>query len=77
MLEHRLGELNDERASIESILADGAIYDEDERARLHALLVRRGKLDTEIASIESAWLEKNVQLDAMRDSGTVASGGMQ
>ena len=77
VLEHRLGELNDERASIESILADDAIYDEDERARLHALLVRRGKLDTEIASIESAWLEKSEQLDAMRESGIVASGGMQ
>ena len=77
MLEHRLGALSDERASIESILAGGAIYDEDERSRLHALLVRRGKLDVEIVSVESAWIEKSEQLDAMRQSGTGASGGMQ
>ena len=76
-LEHRLERLNDERASIESILADGSIYGEDERARLHELLVRRGKLDAEIASIESAWLERSERLDALRESGAVASGRMQ
>ena len=76
-LERRLGALSDERASIESVLAAGAIYDQDERPRLHALLVRRGKLDAEIATIESTWLEKSEQLDAMRESGTGASRGMQ
>ena len=76
-LEGRLGALNDERASIESILAGGEIYDEDERARLHALLVRRGKLDAEIATVESAWIEKSEQLDAMRGSGTGALRGVQ
>ena len=76
-LERRLGVLSDERASIESMLADDAIYGEDERARLHALLVRRGKLDAEIAGIESTWLEKSERLDAMRASGIAASGGMQ
>ena len=76
-LERRLGALSDERASIESVLAGGAIYDQDERPRLHALLVRRGKLDAEITTIESTWLEKSEQLDAMRESGTGASRGMQ
>ena len=76
-LERRLGALSDERASIESVLAGGAIYDQDERLRLHALLVRRGKLDAEIATIESTWIEKSEQLDAMRESGTGASRGMQ
>ena len=76
-LEHRLDILNDERASIESTLADGAIYDEDERARLRELLVRRGRLDAEIANIESAWLERNERLDAFDNSGTVASDGVQ
>ena len=76
-LERRLGTLNDERASIESILADGAIYDEDERTRLHTLLVRRGELDTEIARIETAWIEKSEQLDAMDETGIGASSGMQ
>ena len=77
VLERRLDTLSGERTSIESILAGGAIYEEDQRTRLHALLVRRGKLDAEIERIESAWLEKSEQLDAMSESGTVASGGMQ
>ena len=77
VLEHRLGALSDERASIESILAGGAIYDEGERPRLHALLVRRGKLDAEITVIESTWIEKSEQLDVMHESGIDASRGMQ
>ena len=76
-LENRLEVLNDERASIESSLSDGAIYGEGERMRLNELLVRRGRLDAEIARIESAWLEASERLDALRDSEIVASGGMQ
>ena len=77
VLERRLHALSDERTTIESVLAGGAIYGEDERQRLNVLLVRRGKLDAEITSVESAWLEKSEQLDAMRESGTGASRGMQ
>ena len=76
-LERRLGALSDERASIESVLAGGAIYDEDERVRLHELLVRRGKLDAEITTIESTWLEKNEQMDSMRESVAGVSSRMQ
>ena len=75
-LEQRLGTLNDERASIESVLAGSAIYREDERARLHELLVRRGKLDAEITTVEAAWLERNEKLDSMRDAESVASTRM-
>ena len=77
VLERRLHALSDERTTIESVLAGGAIYGEDERQRLNVLLVRRGKLAAEITSVESAWLEKSEQLDAMRESGTGASRGMQ
>ena len=77
VLERRLHALSDERTTIESVLAGGGIYGEDERQRLNVLLVRRGKLDAEITSVESAWLEKSEQLDAMRESGTGASRGMQ
>ena len=76
-LERRLGALNEERTSIESVLAGGAIYREGERMRLHELLVRRGKLDEEISTIESTWLEMNEQLDALGDSMVSASGRVQ
>ena len=76
-LERRLGALNEERTSIESVLSGAGIYRENERARLRDLLVRRARLDEEIAVIESTWMEKNEQLDAMDDAGMSASGGMQ
>ena len=76
-LERRLGALNEERTSIESVLAGGAIYREGERTRLHELLVRRGKLDEEISTIESTWLEMSEQLDALGDSMFPASSGVQ
>ena len=76
-LEQRLGTLNRERASIESVLADAAIYRESDRARLNDLLVRRGKLEEEISTIEASWLEKNEQLDSMRCPQDSASGGVQ
>ena len=76
VLERRLAALSDERESIESLLAGGAIYDADERTRLQALLVRRSKLDAEITSIESAWLEKSEQLDAIRAFENGASNGV-
>ena len=76
-LERRLGALNEERISIESVLAGAAIYREGERTRLHELLVRRGKLDDEISTIESTWLEKNEQLDALGESMVSASSGVQ
>ena len=71
-LERRLAALEDERASIEAALADAAVYGDAERLRLHALLVRRGRLDAEIAEVESLWLERSGQLEAMR--GLTAHG---
>ena len=77
VLERRLNALSDERASIESVLAGRAIYGEAERTRLQELLMRRGRLADEIAGVESAWLEKSEELDALGRRPAGASGGMQ
>ena len=69
-LEQRLGALAEEQTSIESALADSAIYHEDERARLRELLARRAELDEEVATAESTWIEKQEQLEAMEDSAS-------
>ena len=73
-LEQRLGALDEERASIESALADAATYRESERVRLRDLLVRRGKLDEEIATAESTWIERHEQLEALDGSGDGSRG---
>ena len=77
LLERRSTTLEDERASIEATLADVTVYDDAQRPRLRALLVRRGRLDVEIAEVESLWLEKSGQLDAMRGLATCASQGAE
>ena len=69
--------LGEERASIEATLADVTVYDDAQRPRLRALLVRRGRLDVEIAEVESLWLEKSEQLDAMRGLAACASQGAE
>ena len=76
-LEQRLGALNEERTLIESVLSGAGIYRESERARLRDLLVRRARLNEEIAASESTWMEKSEQLDAMDGAGMSASGGVQ
>ena len=77
LLERRLAALGEERASIEATLADVTVYDDAQRPRLRALLVRRGRLDVEIAEVESLWLEKSEQLDAMRGLAACASQGAE
>ncbi len=76
-LERRLAALGEERASIEATLADAAVYDDAERPRLHALIVRRGRLHAEIAEVESLWLERSEQLDAMHGPTPGAASGME
>ena len=76
-LEQRLGALNEERTSIESVLSGTGIYGEHERARLRDLLVRRARLDEEIETAESTWMEKSEQLDAMGSANMSASGRVQ
>ena len=76
-LERRLVALGEERASIEATLADAAVYDDAERPRLHALIVRRGRLHAEIAEVESLWLERSEQLDAMHGPTPGAAPGME
>ena len=76
-LERRLAALGEERASTEATLADTAVYDEAQRPWLRGLLVRRGRLDAEIAEVESLWLEKSEQLDAMRGLAACASQGAE
>ena len=76
-LERRLDSLSDERASIESLLSAGAIYREEERARLRDLLMRRGRLDAEITSVESTWLRKSEELDAIGSAAAGTSSGAQ
>ncbi|ACL71782.1 ABC transporter related [Thioalkalivibrio sulfidiphilus HL-EbGr7] len=62
-LERRHGELETEQARIEASLADPAIYDEINKAKLQDLLARQGALAAELASVEGEWMEALAKLE--------------
>jgi ATP-binding cassette subfamily F protein 3 len=55
-LEAEVGDLNAARARIEAQLADRALYQESEKARLKGLLLEQARADQALAEAENAWL---------------------
>jgi ATP-binding cassette subfamily F protein 3 len=47
---------------IEALLADSALYDDENKAKLTKALQQQGDLKTELAKTEEAWLEVLEQL---------------
>jgi ATP-binding cassette subfamily F protein 3 len=56
-LETRLEQLGQEKARLDRELADSTLYDAVQKDRLRGLLVDQGRVQQQLASIESAWLE--------------------
>ncbi len=62
-LEKRMAAIDSERAAIENELLDPALYAGDAKVRISELTLRRGKLGSELESIEDAWLEAQQAID--------------
>ncbi|HEU4601791.1 MAG TPA: hypothetical protein VFS24_07475, partial [Steroidobacteraceae bacterium] len=62
-LEKRLGQAQDERAQIESALADSEIYTAAKKQQLQELLLRQTDNTRLIGSIEEQWLEATERLE--------------
>src|SRR5256712_8470148 len=60
-LEQTMDKLNAPKSAIETQLGDPAVYADQEK--LKALLLDRGYIGKELDSLESAWLEKQAQLE--------------
>ncbi len=58
--------LSDERAELEALLADPALYQTDAKARLQELLRRKGELDRRLEAAEAAWLAAEEKLEQAR-----------
>jgi ATP-binding cassette subfamily F protein 3 len=66
-LERRLAELTAARETLEADLADPAIYEPSEKARLRESLLRRADLARTEAETEQVWMQVAEELEAMDD----------
>ena len=64
-LERRLADLGAEREALEASLADPAIYDAADKARLKDSLLGRAQLVQALAEAEQAWMETAEQLEGL------------
>jgi len=61
-LERDIDRLNKDLDKIEVLLADNALYDDENKAKLTRALQQQGDLKTELTKTEEAWLEVLEQL---------------
>ena len=66
--ETALAELHARQAELEANLADTALYGEESKVRLKALLLEKADLDSRCEVLESDWLEACEQLEALAGS---------
>jgi len=59
----QMEKLQTELDGVEAILADGDIYQSDDKAQLSSLLKRQAQLSDEIAEFEMQWLDLEEQID--------------
>ena len=63
-LEQAIGQLTAERATLEAILADPALYAADAKERLKGLLLEQARVDAALGEAEEAWLAVGEQIEA-------------
>ncbi|MDE2204801.1 MAG: ATP-binding cassette domain-containing protein, partial [Burkholderiaceae bacterium] len=62
-IEKRMAPLQKEKAELEAFLADGAAYEEANKARMMESLRRQAELNAELDELEERWLELHEQLE--------------
>ncbi|MGB5080426.1 MAG: ATP-binding cassette domain-containing protein [Burkholderiales bacterium] len=62
-LEEQMAKLNAQKSAIDAQLADPAIYGEEKRETLKALIVDQAYVARELAQLEAEWLQRQEQLE--------------
>nr|WP_311529754.1 ATP-binding cassette domain-containing protein [uncultured Ralstonia sp.] len=62
-IEKRMAPLQKEKAELEAFLADGAAYEEANKARMMESLRRQAELNAELDTLEERWLELHEELE--------------
>ena len=65
-------ELSAGRDELEQTLADSELYQEENKNRLQALLVRQGEIGRELEQVEGRWFELQEELELL--DGSPAGG---
>jgi ATP-binding cassette subfamily F protein 3 len=65
VLEKQLDQLGTDKAAIENALADPAIYDESNKAKLKELLLKQGQIERELNTLEEEWLALQETLESL------------
>ncbi|MBL8381003.1 MAG: ATP-binding cassette domain-containing protein [Burkholderiales bacterium] len=65
-LEEQLAKLNTQRAAVDASLATESIYAEERRDELKNLMIDKAYLAREIEELETEWLEKQTELEALQ-----------
>ncbi len=66
-LEKRLNELTTTKATIEQTLADSAIYEANNKAKLQEILEQQRTVQAELEEVEMQWLEKSEEIQQRED----------
>ena len=64
-LEEQMAKLNARKAGVDASLASPSIYEEPRKEELKALMLDQAYLAKELGQVESEWLEKQAELDAL------------
>ena len=64
-LEEQMAKLNARKAKVDASLATPSIYEEPRKDELKALMLDQAYLAKELGQVESEWLEKQAELDAL------------
>ncbi len=64
-LEKRMDRLNKEKAETENALAAGELYEDDNKEKLKALLLRQGRIEANLTRIEEEWLSLHETLETL------------
>ncbi|WP_299197877.1 ATP-binding cassette domain-containing protein [uncultured Amphritea sp.] len=64
-LEAKLDKVTTEQQQLETLLADGSLYEERNKGQLKQLLQQQGELQQQAEALESEWMEKLEQLEQL------------
>jgi ATP-binding cassette subfamily F protein 3 len=67
-LEKRMDRLHKEKAETETALAAGELYEDDNKEKLKALLLRQGRIEATLTQIEEDWLSLHEALEMLAPS---------
>jgi len=68
-LDERIAKLNAQKAAVDKLLADPALYNEDKKNTLKAVILDQAYVARELSQLEAEWLALHEQLETVMSDG--------